>query len=375
MEWKTVEGIINRGNLSRLIRCMERAQAGEKLTIGFTGGSITQGSLSSSPQTCYAYLVYKWWQASFPETEFVYVNGGIGGTTSQFGVARVQDDLLVYKPDFVIVDFSVNDENTEHFKETYEGLIRNIYKEKHMPAVLPVCNVRYDDGTNAQDMHLAIGKAYNLPVISMKQAVYSKVASGEIAARTITPDDLHPNDKGHKLVAGVITGFLDAVREQYEKGMIQRTEEEPAMPAPITENGYEHSVRYRSSNYHADCEGFIPDRQKSLENPPLFTQGWTASEAGERITFRIKAAAIAVQYRKSVRTPVPAVRVVIDGDIENAKILDADFNGGWGDCLCIDTIAEHMEDTEHRVELVVMETGERAAVPFYLASVIGSRQA
>lgn len=376
MEWMRLEtkaGMVNRGKLSRLFRCMERAQAREKLTIAFIGGSITQGSLASAPETCYAYLVYQWWQMSFPKTQFVYVNAGVGGTTSQFGAARVQEDLLVHKPDFVIVEFSVNDENTDHFKETYEGLIRNIYGDKHMPAVLPVCNVRYDDGTNAQDMHLDIAKAYNLPVISMKEVIYPKVASGEIPVRTITPDDLHPNDKGHQLVADVITKFLDYVRGQYERGMEWGGEEDALMPAPITENGYEYSVRYQSTNYNAECEGFIPDRQVSRGNPSLFTRGWFAGEAGERILFRIRATAIAVQYRKSVRTPAPVARVVIDGDMGNAKILDSNFNKGWGDCLYIDTIAEHMENTEHTVEITIIDTGEKAEVPFYLASVIGSR--
>ena len=35
---------------------------------------------------------------------------GIGGTTSHYGVSRVVTDMLMYQPDFVVVDFSVNDE-------------------------------------------------------------------------------------------------------------------------------------------------------------------------------------------------------------------------------------------------------------------------
>ena len=45
-----------------------------------------------------------------------YCNAGIGGTTSEFGAARVGTDLLEERPDFVIVEFSVNDESTEHLK-------------------------------------------------------------------------------------------------------------------------------------------------------------------------------------------------------------------------------------------------------------------
>ena len=48
--------VANRGNWYRIKKVMERAATGEKVTLGFLGGSITQGSLSSTPETCYAYL-------------------------------------------------------------------------------------------------------------------------------------------------------------------------------------------------------------------------------------------------------------------------------------------------------------------------------
>lgn len=63
-------------------------------------------------------------EKTFPQADFTYINAGIGGTTSQFGVARAEADLLSKEPDFVIIEFSVNDDSTEHFMETYEGLVR-----------------------------------------------------------------------------------------------------------------------------------------------------------------------------------------------------------------------------------------------------------
>ena len=96
-------------NYSRLKKLLRRAAQGEELTIGFLGGSITQGSLSSTPETCYAYRVYQWFVRTFPQATFHYVNGGIGGTDSFYGVSRAVTDVLMYQPDFVVVDFSVND--------------------------------------------------------------------------------------------------------------------------------------------------------------------------------------------------------------------------------------------------------------------------
>ena len=41
--------IMNEGNQARIAAAMKKAQNGEEITVGVIGGSITQGSLASSP--------------------------------------------------------------------------------------------------------------------------------------------------------------------------------------------------------------------------------------------------------------------------------------------------------------------------------------
>ena len=102
---------------------------------GIFGGSITQDSLATKHEYCYAYRVFQWWEKTFPKAKLHYVNGGIGGTTSHYGVSRVVTDMLMYQPDFVVVDFSVNDEPEKFFQETYEGLVRRMLTWSSVPAV------------------------------------------------------------------------------------------------------------------------------------------------------------------------------------------------------------------------------------------------
>ena len=89
-------GTVNAGNRQKIRDCMKKALAGKPVKIGFLGGSVTQGSLASSPETCYAYLVYSWWKNKFPMSKVSYLNAGIGATTSQFGAARVKESLISY---------------------------------------------------------------------------------------------------------------------------------------------------------------------------------------------------------------------------------------------------------------------------------------
>lgn len=356
------KGIVHSGNWYALRRVMDRAAAGERITVGFIGGSITQGSLSSTPETCYAYLVYRWWAEKYSEIR--YINAGIGGTTSQFGVARVEEDLLQHRPDVVFIEFSVNDECSGHFQETYEGLVRTVLRSGAAPFLIH--NVCYDSGYSAEDVHLAIGRHYGLPCVSMKTSIYPELVSGRIANRDITPDDLHPNDAGHALVARIVTHLLDKI-QAYEGTCT------PAlMPRPLTENQYEHSVRYQNHNSSPAMEGFIPDFTPQEHITQMFRRGFTAGNVGDRITFEVKGTGIAVQYRKSVRKPAPIALATVDGDISRAVTLNANFQEEWGDCLYIDTLLTHGENKVHKVEIKIIHADPDDAVPFYLVSVIRS---
>lgn len=363
------KGIMNLGDFTRIKNAMRKAESGESITVGFLGGSITQGCLSSVPETCYAYLVYSWWKERFPKSEVKYVNAGIGGTPSNFGVARVDDDLLRFSPDFSIVEFSVNDENNNHYFETYEGLIRHILKDKSDTGLMLVHNVKYDDMSSAEDKHLVVGKYYDLPCVSMKHSVYPEIANGNIPVRDITSDDLHPNDKGHAYLAELIIYMLEKIYKEADGGIEPI---EKVLPNPLTQNGFENSFRLQNTNYKAESYGFVQDESVQEDIREIFKKGYTASEKGSKIIFYADCSSIAVQYRKSVNKPTPIAKVVIDDDESISGILDGNFDEDWGDCLYTQTIAKHLEKKLHKIEIEIITTHENDVVPFYLVSVIAS---
>lgn len=366
--------------MTRLKNLMKRAANGESLVIGFLGGSITQGSLSSTPKTCYAYLVYEWWKKSFPNAAFSFVNGGIGGTTSHYGGARAWKDVLRYRPDIVTVDFSVNDDANEFFEETYEGTLRRLLAAPSSPAVVVLNNVFYDTGKNAQDYHNRIADHYGIPHVSIKDIVYPDVESGKIVRADITPDNLHPNDKGHRLVADEICKLLDSIKAEVEEetiagenieGKSTKTEASVLLPAPLTENAYEHSRLIQIQDNEAILDGFLVDPIEKKGMLDIFKNGWTAAHTNDKISFEIECSCLAVQYRKSVQQPVPKAKAVIDGDEAHAVILDGNFTEDWGDCLYLEPLLHHAEKKVHRIEITVTDAKDIVR-PFYLVSLIVS---
>ena len=352
-------------NLARLKNCMRRAEQGESLTLGFFGGSITQDCSASVHENCYAYRVFRWWQNAFPAAEFHYVNGGIGGTDSHFGAARIVPDLLMYQPDFVVVDFSVNDSKNSLRQETYEGVLRRALCWPSAPAVLLLNNVYYDTGESVEDCHNEIGAWYGLAHISVRDTIYRRMLAGEFTQEQLTADGLHPNDLGHALIAAEITAFLEQVK-------VQMWEAEGALPvpAPMTGNAYEQAQRLSIREISPMLSGFRADAGEKKGHLDCFKNGWIGCKPGDSAIFVVEAACIAVQYRKTVRKPALSAVLVLDGDRERSVLLDGGFEEEWGDCLYLEPVLHHGERKLHTLEITVTETEAAQPTPFYLISLI-----
>lgn len=361
---------MERADYTRLKMCMYRAKKGEELTIGFFGGSITQGCSATVHERAYSYRIFEWWKKAFPKAEFHYVNGGIGGTSSHFGVSRVQEDLLMYHPDVVIVDFSVNDKAEDFLGETYEGLLRRILAWKSEPAVVLLNNVCYDTGENVQEYHNAVGDYYHVPHVSIKDTLYQKMMAGMYAREELTQDGLHPNDKGHELITEEIVNLLEQVRADMEQQETIEEVQKVQLPMPVTANAYEHAKRLTIREISPALLGFRADPEEKTGHLDIFRNGWIGKQAGEKIVFEVTASCIAVQYRKTIKKPALRAKLILDGNTEDIRVLDGNFEEEWGDCLYLEPVLHHGEKKEHRIEIEILDDKTKKATPFYLISLI-----
>ncbi len=368
INWNEVynRGILQIGNLWRFQKVIEKARSNASLKIAFLGGSITAGAAATTAENCYAYLVYSWWKDKFPGNEIEFINAGVGATTSKFGVARVQEDVLNLKPDVIFTEFCVNDEDNALFEETYEGLIRRILLDASEPALFVFHNVFYDDGRNAQRIHSRIGKYYDLPMVSMKESLYSLVESKLLLSSDITADNLHPNDFGHKLVSGVIINLLEKIYDKVISKEVIGVYQ--VKPEPLTKNRYYRSLRHNNKNTQPFLKGFYKDETVKEGGWDVFRYGWAAKTIGSSIRFEMEGRMLSVQYRKYAIHPAPIAKVIIDQDAEHAIILDANFDETWGDKLFLQDIIMDTSPGKHTVEITVIEeAGEKV---FYLAAFI-----
>ena len=384
----------NEGNSIRIINVMKRALKGEPISLGFIGGSITQGCSATDEGFCYAALIYNWWKKNFPASETSYINAGIGATTSQFGAARADDDLLCYRPDVVFIEFSVNDNDEfpnnrqELFRETFEGLVRKILSADNSPAVIIIHSVRFDDGSSEEELHSKIGKYYGIPCISMKECIYSRILKDELNICNITTDNLHPTNYGHALMASHVTDYLESIcckaRASYETDSEYFRWVTASLPKPVTQNCYENAVRFNRLNINPELNGFVPDDSKTMEPfvtngvevkgsfvRDVFKNGWSAKESGATITFKVTGTEIGILYRKSKNKPAPVAYAILDGDEQNKTELDANFSEDWGDKAYLETIAHHGNPAEHTLTIRVA-SAQNCISDFYLIAILVS---
>lgn len=201
--------VVNYGDDARIKAVLAKAAAGQPITVAAIGGSVTQGAWCTEPQYCYVGRVFGWWQATFPQSKMTLINAGIGQTDSAFGAQRVQNDVLRYNPDFVVVDFDVNDQWNSNSTASYRDLVQQILNAPSHPAVVMLA-VMDRSGHNAQDWHVPVMQEFNLPYVSEKNALLPEEQSGALNAVDITQDAVHPNDLGHEVLAELVAYRLQS---------------------------------------------------------------------------------------------------------------------------------------------------------------------
>lgn len=345
--------IFSTGDVSRLARVFAKARRGETITVGVIGGSITEGIAASKRTKSYAYLVVKWWRETFPAVKVEFVNAGIGSTGSDYGSLRVQRDLLSHKPDFVIVEYAINETNSQNSSETLEGVLRQVMKQKNQPAVV-LLFMMHINGANAQEWFAKVGMHYGLPMISYRDALWPEIEAGRMNWTDISPDSIHPNNRGHALAARWINRLLKHALDQ-QVAEVSPTAM-PALPPPLFTDLFEYTeLREADDLKPVGNNGWTYDER---------VHGWKTEQPGSIIEFDISGRVLFSSHVVS-KGSMGRTRVTVDNG--NPITLEGWFNQTW-DYLEITTIGKDLSPGQHRVrfQLLADKSDGSTGTAFYI---------
>ncbi len=363
--------VMNYGNLSRIQKAMEDARAGKEVTIAFIGGSITQGAGATPINTkCYAYLTYLRFCeicGRKPDENIKYVKAGIGGTPSELGLLRYDRDVTgngKVAPDIVIVEFAVNDPDDETKGICFESLVKKIMKGKNSPAVMLPFMVFADD-FNLQDRLSPVGFRYNLPMVSLKNAVLPEFYLLDKEKALINKneyfyDQFHPTNLGHVVAADCLAEIFKAADRYARKDVAVNLTGKPAIG-----DDFEDVVFFDKKDVLSGAEisvGSFDQTDKDLQNvemnfdtvqTPEFPYNWQHVSGKDEFVLKLKCSKLFMIFKDS-SSPEYGTAEVLDND--RISVTMNPRKVGWTHCHAV-LVFNEKESCEHVVK-VRMQAGD-----------------
>lgn len=200
-----------------LENCRLRFLGEKRGRVVYMGGSITTGGK-------WRPLSYELLRRRFPETEFEFIDAGIGGTDSTLGAFRFEEHVFgTGRVDLLFLEYAVNDAgrrpNDKHRIRAMEGIIR--HARRLNPEIDILIQYFVDTGKveriNAGEMpweiadHDRVAGHYGIPVIDMAKEMTRRLNAGEFTWEQFSSDTCHPTEFGHERYTECLGAFLDVV--------------------------------------------------------------------------------------------------------------------------------------------------------------------
>ena len=314
------DGVKRVGNTERIREKIAKAQAGEEVTIGYIGGSITEDGAATTHDNCFAKLSYEYFKNTFGKGNNVkYVNAGLAGTSSVVGNMRVDNDIFAKNCDVIFIEFAVNDQGDDRFKKSYESLVNKCLDQPNAPAVICI-TLCTKDGDGNQAWMAPIAEHYDLAIISGRDAVKNGIKAGTLNWDRDygSNDTIHPGNGGHKLISDIICYYYRQALKS------ENTSESYVKPDDVV-----YGKEYSTAKFYKVDE--IPglDKGSWTEN-----KDWTGNvslknskNGNNPLTFKTTGKGILIMFRSKDDNSSGTIVVNVNG---TSKKISAKIPWTWG---------------------------------------------
>ena len=189
------------------------------INLVFHGHSVPSGYfLTPEVNTLAAYpaLVLKEIKARYPFAVVNVIVTAIGGENSVQGAERFERDVLIHKPDVLLIDYALNDRGEGLEKSCHAWMQMLIQaKELNIKVILltpsPDQRVDYTDANNELQQHtdqiIRLAKEHQVGLVDSYKAFEFLYADKDKLRKYMSQVN-HPNEKGHKLIAREIIEYF-----------------------------------------------------------------------------------------------------------------------------------------------------------------------
>lgn len=370
---------LSTGNNARIKKAIEKARAGEDVTIAYLGGSITEGFAASETDNgdCYAETSYKQFKYNYGAgdgSNVHFINAGMSGTPSRLGIVRYERDVLAQMkngeyPDILFIDFAVNDGGD--CRETYESIIRTALE--HGSAVV-LMFVLYISGCAHEKDYSEFGKYYDLAMVSPGQGMSSSNKS--LFDKWFYWSDGHPDVGGHRYMADCISNMFRTIDEEdtEEDNITDIRNMAPkdgknfvgmkTLESSTEVGGAVKSVDPGSFSVLTDAsQPTLQYKKNGIDGMQWFPDVWahTSTSGSESFTAEITCNSILVAYKQSGANTFGVAQCYVDGeyvgDLKNST-------GGWNNAVVFTALSDD-KVKDHTLEIKMKEGDENKPFTIY----------
>ncbi|MHB1484059.1 MAG: SGNH/GDSL hydrolase family protein [Saccharofermentanales bacterium] len=242
---------------------LEKTETRDEIKVLYFGGSITGGG-TTYPSTgtgidgqeynevfdvtkdSWRELSFAWLKEKYEKKpgQFKEINAAIGGTGSLFGAIRLSEDALKYKPDFVFVEYAVNDNGVSALtaKDPYSenslfrsliSIIKRLYEQNPEVVIfMPLTSYRtgidekykpwQDAMQRSADLSEHFCNIFKIPYVSIFNAYYKGYLCENVnkdklfVGADIPGNAVHPAAHGHQIIAEAVCKTLESVFDTNE---------------------------------------------------------------------------------------------------------------------------------------------------------------
>jgi len=277
---------------------LAKLEAGKEVTVAYFGGSITAAN-GWRPMT------FEWFQKTWPKAKLKQVHAAIGGTGSDLGVFRFEQDVLAHDPDLLFVEFAVNDGGAkpERIYRQFDGIIRKAWT--HNPK-MDICfvytlslsfvkNLQQGLCPRAASADERVADYFGIPSINVALRIVEMEREGKLVFHgergekapegkfIFTHDSCHPTKAGHEVFRDVIAQAIQAMEPRSKAGP-------HVLKKPFVADTWANAkmVAVEPSMLSGGWTKLPTDKGLGRAFHSRMPVIWEASKPGQKITFRFK---------------------------------------------------------------------------------------
>lgn len=203
------------------MKTIEKLRSGERVFIVCMGDSITEQNEQTHGKLNYVGQLAEKLLHTFGANSYI-LNTGIGGDTSSGMLARVERDVLRFKPDLVTLMVGMNDPvfgdgSIENFKTNVKAIGRKIKENGGEVLLLTQNPLNYDirDNRDRRSAYPKYSEALrglaqedSIPLCDIYSAWEEYTGDNLKLYLSLMNDHVHPNEYGHDFIAKILFRYL-----------------------------------------------------------------------------------------------------------------------------------------------------------------------